>query len=110
MASSEDNLDVTRNMRLVEWLKCEMLTGVASFYQLMQRGSRSSQEALADVIANIILVAYLLARRLGMTYATVDLRIQSKIKLGITEEHEVEKWYKDLSELAGYMNRTRKQG
>jgi hypothetical protein len=107
LASSEDNVDVTRNVKVVEWLKCELLSGVASFFQLVQRGS---QEALVDVIANIILVAYLLARRLGMTYAMIDLKIQSKIKLGITEDHEVEKWYNDLSDLAGYMNRNRKQG
>jgi hypothetical protein len=107
LASSEDNVDVTRNMKLVEWLKCELLSGVASFFQLAQRGS---QDTLADIIANIILVAYLLARRLGMTYAMIDLKIQSKIKLGVTEDHEVEKWYNDLSDLAGYMNRNRKQG
>ncbi|NLO25269.1 MAG: hypothetical protein GX114_03890 [Clostridiales bacterium] len=110
LASTKDKVEVTRNMRLVEWLKCEMLSGVATFYQLMHRGSRESQEALSDVIANIILVAYLLARRMGLTYAAIDLKIQNKIKLGITEEHEVEKWYKDLSGLAGYLNRNRKQG
>ncbi len=108
MTPSEHNLDVTRNLRLVEWLKCEMLSGMASFYRLMLKGSRVSQEALADVLANIILVAYLLARRMGMTYAMIDLKIHSKIKLGVTEEHEVEKWYRDLSELAAYMNRNRK--
>lgn len=108
MIPIEDKVEVARNMRLIEWLKCEMLTGVSSFYQLMQKGNREGQEMLSDVLANIILVAYLLARRLGMTYAAIDLKIQNKIKLGITEEHEVEKWYKDLSGLAGYLNRNRK--
>jgi hypothetical protein len=109
MASTEDKMEVIRDMGLVEWLKCEMLSGVASFYQLMHRDGRENQEAVSDVIANIILVAYLLARRLGMTYTAIDLKIQNKIKLGITEDHEVEKRYKDLSELAGYLNRNRRQ-
>ncbi len=107
MTSSGDKLDITRNMRLIEWLKCEMLSGIASFYQLMLKGSRGSQEAVTDVIANIILVAYLLGRRMGITFAAIDMKIHSKIKLGVTEQHEVEKWYGDLSELARYMNRNR---
>jgi hypothetical protein len=94
-------------MRLIEWLKCEMLSGISSLYRLVLKGSRGSQEAVTDVIANIILVAYLLGRRMGITFAAIDLKIQGKIKLGITEGHEVEKWYGDLSELAGYMNRNR---
>jgi len=108
LASSGDNMDITRNIKLIEWLKCELLTSIATFNQLLYKGKRGSLEALTDVIANIILVSYLLARRLGITFASVDLKLMSKIKLGITEGHEIEKWYGDLSELSEYMNRNRK--
>lgn len=108
LAPSGDNMDITRNIKLIEWLKCELLSGVASFNQLLYKGKQGSHEALTDVIASIILVSYLLARRLGITFASVDLKIQNKIKLGITEEHEIEKRYGDLSELSAYMNRNRK--
>lgn len=108
LAPSGDNIDITRNIKLIEWLKCEILSGISSFYQLLYKGKQGSQDALTDVIANIILVSYLLARRLGITFAAVDSKIQSKIKLGITEGHEIERWYGDLSELSAYMNRNRK--
>lgn len=102
-----DRMDITKNIKLIEWLKSELLSGVAAFYRLLFKGSKGSQEAVVDAIANIILVSYLLAKRLGINFAAVDLKIKSKIKLGITEQHEVEKWYGDLSQLSGYMNRNR---
>ncbi len=103
-----NKVEIARNMRLIEWLKCEMLSGVTSLYKLMHRGNRGCHETLSGVLANIVLLAYLIARRLGMNYAVIDLKIQNKIKLGINEGHEVEDRYGDLSELADYLNRNRK--
>lgn len=110
MSNSGKNMDmdITRNIRLIEWLKCELLSGIASLCQALYKGKQSSLDALTDIIASMVLACYLLARRLGITFAAVDLKIENKIKLGIAEEHEIEKWYKDLSELAGYINRNRK--
>jgi len=102
-----NGIGITKNIKLIEWLKSELLNGISALYQLLLKGSKDSQEVITDTIANIILVSYLLARRLGITFAAVDLKIKSKIKLGITDQHEVEKWYGDLSELSGYMNRNR---
>ncbi len=102
-----DSMDITKNIKLIEWLKSELLSGIAALYRLLFKVNRGSQEAITDAIANIVLVSYLLARRLGITFAAVDLKIRDKIKLGITEQHEVEKWYRDLSQLSEYMNRNR---
>ncbi len=103
-----DGVEITRNMRLVEGLKCEMLSGVASFYRFMHKGGRECRETLSGILANIILLAYLIARRLGMTYGFIDSIVQNKVKLGINEGHEIEKCYGDLTELADYLNRNRK--
>lgn len=108
MAHTGDGMDITRNIRLIEWLKSELLSGVATLYQLLFKGSKNGHEAITDAVANIILVCYLLARRLGITFAAVDLKVRDKIKLGITDEHEIEKWYGDLSELSAYLNRNRR--
>lgn len=105
MTSSGDRVDITKNLRIIEWLKCEMLSGMASLYRLTLKRHRDEHEALTDVIANIILVAYLFGRRFGITFAAIDLKIQSKLKLAVTEDHEIEKQFGDLSELSGYLNR-----
>lgn len=104
------DMDITKNIKIVEWLKSELLTGIASLYQLLLKGARGSQEAALDILANIILVAYLLARRLGMSYSAVDIKVENKIKLAIAEDHEIEKWSGDLSSLSTYLNRSRNQG
>lgn len=105
---SQKNIDITKNIKIIEWLKSELLTAVASLFQLLIKGIQNSQEAILDVIANIILVSYLLGRRLGLTFQSIDLKIESKAKLGLVENHKIEKWYGDLSELLDYFNKARK--
>jgi hypothetical protein len=101
------DLDIARNIRLIEWLKSELITGVAEIYRFMLNGARASQEAVADALASIILACYLLGKRLGIHYAIVDQKMESKIRLGIVEEHEIEKDYGDLSSLGSYIKNNR---
>ena len=89
--------DITKNIRLVEWLKSEILTSVAELFRLLANGVRVSQDALADCLASIIIAAYLLGKRLGIPFTAIDSKIESKIRLGMIEEHDVEKHYGDLT-------------
>lgn len=97
--------DITRNIRIIEFLKCELLTSVASLYGVLLKGTKVSREILLDTLANIILVTYILGKRLGLTYGIIDSKILDKIKIGKLEEHETEKWYGDLSDLYDYMEK-----
>ncbi|AOT73122.1 MazG-like family protein [Geosporobacter ferrireducens] len=102
-----NNLDITKNIKIIEWLKSELLTAIASLFELLIKGTKAGQEALIDVLANIILVTYILGKRLGINFSTIDMKIEDKIRLGILEEHRVEEWYGDLSNLKQYFNRNR---
>ncbi|WP_026895388.1 MazG-like family protein [Clostridiisalibacter paucivorans] len=99
------NIDITKNIKVIEWLKSELLTTIASLFELLVNGAKSSQDAILDVLANIIFVTYLLGKRLGISYEKINLHIENKIKLGIIENHKIEKWYGDLSELSNHFNR-----
>ncbi len=101
------NVDITKNIRVIEWLKSEILTAVSTLFQLLVNGVQNSQEAILDVLANIILVTYLLGKRLGVSFEKIDEKLESKVKLGVVEEHKIEKWYGDLSKLLDYMKSTR---
>lgn len=101
------NVDITKNIRVIEWLKSEILTAVSTLFQILVNGVQNSQEALIDVLANIILVTYLLGKRLGVAFEKIDEKLENKIKLGVVEEHKIEKWYGDLSRLLDYIKRTR---
>lgn len=94
-----NEVDITKNVKALEWLKSELLTTVASLFELLVNGAKGSREALLDVLANIIFVTYLLGKRLGFSYERIDDKIKDKIKLGVVEEHKIEKWFGDISGL-----------
>jgi len=108
MGFNDKNIDITRNVKMIEWLKSELLTAVAALYELMIKGIHNSQDAILDIIANIIFMTYLLGKRLGLTFESIDARIEEKAKLGLVEEHKLEKWYGDLSSILDYLKRTRR--
>ncbi|HHY82226.1 MAG TPA: hypothetical protein GX505_06035 [Clostridiales bacterium] len=100
----DGEFDIAKNVRLVEWLKSEILTSVAELYRLLAKGIKGSQDALADCLASMIIAAYLLAKRLGIPFHLIDSKIEGKIRLGIIEEHDVEKYYGDLTSLSEHFN------
>jgi len=104
----DTELDIAKNIRLVEWLKSELLTSVAELFRLLANGIKGSQEALADCLSSMIVAAYLLGKRLGVPFEMIDRKMENKIRLGIIEEHDVEKYYGDLTSLSEYY-RARKE-
>ncbi|SHJ93577.1 MazG-like family protein [Paramaledivibacter caminithermalis] len=109
MTFGDNGIDITKNVRIIEWLKSELLSSLASLFELLVKGIKGQQDTIADILANIILVAYVLGRRLGVNYSNLDMRIYDKIKLGVLEEHKVESWFGDLSALKKHMDRNSKQ-
>lgn len=97
--------DITRNIRVIEFLKSELLTTVASLYQNLLKGTKVGQDVIQDILANLVLVTYLLGKRLGISYGLIDSRIMEKIRIGKLEEHETETWYGDLTDLGEYLNK-----
>jgi len=58
---------------------------------------------LKDVVSNILLTTLLLSRRLGLDYEEVLSSLEDNIKINIIEQHKIEKWYGDLSELLEFV-------
>ncbi len=101
-------IDITRNIRMINWLKSELLTDVASLFKSLVNGVKEDAlDALAETVSNLVIICYLLAKRLGINYQTIDLKMESKLKLGIIEGHEIEKAYGDLSALSKHINNSR---
>jgi hypothetical protein len=110
MAVPEKEIDITRNIRLIEWLKSELLSELANLFRVLAKGVREeTHEAVTDILSNIILISYLLGKRLGISYNAIELKIQKKVKLGLVEEHDVEKYYGDLSELSRHLGSFRRK-
>jgi hypothetical protein len=108
MSFFDKEIDITRNIKLIEWLKSELLTDIAKLFKVLVNGVKEEvHDTLAETLSNIILISYLLGRRLGLSYNSIELKIQNKIKLGLVENHEVEKCYGDLTELAKHLECSR---
>lgn len=108
MAFYDKEIDITRNIKIIEWLKSELLTDLANLYKALVNGMKEEvHETVSDTLSNIILICYLLGRRLGISYCAIELKIQGKIKLGLVENHDVEKYYGDLSELSKHLSSSR---
>ena len=95
-----NNTGFAKNIRLVEWLKADLLTSVSNLYKAMLRGS---EDKLLDALSGIIITCYVLGRRLGLSFSRLEMRVEAKLRQGIDEDHEVEKWYKDLSLLQTHL-------
>jgi hypothetical protein len=97
------DMDIIKNLRTIEWLKSEILISIASLYELLAKGEDNIKEDIEDLTSNIILLSYLLGKRLGLNYKDINSSLQDKIKLNLIEGHKIERWYGDLSELLEFI-------
>ena len=97
------NSDVTKNVKIIEWMKKELILSVGDVFDLIFKGVKPLDEALQDTLANIIMITYLLAKRLGISFSEIDYKIKEKIRIGIDQNHSVESWYGDVSNLKKHM-------
>ena len=88
----------------MEWMKTELILSVGDLFNLIFKGVKHLDEALQDTLENIIMITYLLGKRLGISFNEIDYKIKEKIKIGIDENHSVESWYGDLSNLKKHMD------
>ena len=97
------NSDVTKNVKIIEWMKKELILSVGDVFDLIFKGVKPLDEALQDTLANIIMITYLLAKRLGISFSEIDYKIKEKIRIGIDQNHSVESWYGDFSNLKKHL-------
>lgn len=101
MSIFNQGVDIARNIKVIEWLKTELIGTVAALFKAMLK---NSQEAIEDALASMVVTVYVLARRLGVNFAQLDVRVESKVRNGIKEKHEIEDWYGDLTALLKYIS------
>lgn len=101
MSIFNQGVDIARNIKVIEWLKTELVGTVSALFRAMLK---NSQDAIEDALASMVVTIYVLARRLGVNFAQLDVRVESKVRNGIKEKHEIEDWYGDLTALLKYIS------
>lgn len=97
-------LDILRKLRLIEGLKADLLTEVGNLYQAMAHNKR---EAIGEALAQTIISAFVLGRRLGIDYPEMDELVNTRLGAKIKQEPEVERWFGDMSEYRRHLRQKR---
>ena len=101
--------NITRNVHVIEFLKCNLLADLSSLFgKLFARDEDESGYRAADVLASLISGCYILGRRLGISFDTIDMKIKSNLKIGTLQKNELEREFSDLSALAEHLDGTRR--
>ena len=89
--------DILRKFRLIENLKADLATSLGVVYQAMAQNR--PQEEVSEALAQTVICAYVLGRRLGVDYEQFEEIVNEKIGHNITKNPEIERWFGDLSQL-----------
>jgi hypothetical protein len=90
------------NLRIIEWLKAELVESVSVLFKSLLR---SGTEATLDALSTIVIICYVLGRRMGIPYQSIDMNIMHKINTTVNEASEIEQMYGDLTEFKKYFDR-----
>lgn len=104
MRDIQRETDIAKHIKLIEWLKVELLDNVSGLFRGFVRGSES---LLSECLANIVVSAYLLARRVGISYLQLDRLILAKLSQSKETGHQLEEWYGDLTILEEHFQNRR---
>lgn len=92
--------DVARNLQAIERLKADAVSGIAALYEGMYR---NDDQEIEDALAAIVISAFALSKRLGVSYAGLDKAIHNRLQTMVEQAHETEQWFGDCSALLQYM-------
>ncbi|MFZ5591365.1 MAG: MazG-like family protein [Bacillota bacterium] len=92
---------IAHNMKMIEWLKVDLLSSVTALFRGM---ARASEELILDALASLIITCYVLGRRLGFSFSRLDLHLTARLRSGVENGPAGEEWYQDLSALQEYLD------
>ncbi|CCJ34050.1 MULTISPECIES: MazG-like family protein [Caloramator] len=91
-----DELDIMGNIRLIETYKTFLLTSVSDLHISMLKGSRANLDEIKDELSQIIILAYLLAKKLGIDYSSIDDKVIKKLKASLLDDEKSDTDYLSL--------------
>jgi hypothetical protein len=99
MPHPRQEVDIARRLRTIEWLKSELLEGVALFFKAVVA---NNGQVITKALASIILTCYYLSRRLGIGLQQVDRMMEEQLRNQLETDHQLENWYGDISACLHY--------
>ena len=101
MSSNNPYINIVKNVRTIEWIKAEIVSGIGALFKAMVK---NNEEMIIDSLAGLVIGCYFLGKRLSIPFHKLDTRIAERLKSSQLQEHEIEEWYGDVSNLEQYFN------
>ncbi len=93
-------IKIASNIKTVEQLKTELIKNISVLYEdINAEADSETNNKLINDTANIINVAFVLAKRLGLDYDDVLSCMGAKLDKAIESNNPIEKDFGDMSEL-----------
>lgn len=102
MKRLERGVHFAKNIKVVDWLKTEILDQIASLFRGLHM---ANQQMIIDSLSSLLVTVYVLARRMGIPYRELDQAVTQKLREHMKEGHQLEEWYGDLSSMEQYINK-----
>lgn len=102
MSRPERGLQFAKNVKIIDWLKTEILGQVANVCKGLYH---ANQLMIIESLSGLIIATYILARRVGFSYRELDQAVIEQLREHTREGHQLEQWYGDLSTLEEYINK-----
>lgn len=97
-------MNISTNIKAVDTIKSEILSEVAALYRaLADYDEVGEYDSVQNSISTIIAMDYILARRLGLSFKSVDSKITELLTIAEESGHELEVAFSDMSELKKYV-------
>ncbi|KJS19941.1 MAG: hypothetical protein VR72_16505 [Clostridiaceae bacterium BRH_c20a] len=96
---TEHQFDIAKNAKVLDELKADLIGTMGALYKNIIKGS---QEAIVGSLASLIITIYIMGRRLGIKFYQIDEAVRIQLRNSIGSDHEVEKWFNDITSLKQY--------
>jgi hypothetical protein len=98
----ERDVDLAKRAKIIEWLKTEIIEQTAYLLKGIWEGSHFK---IVDGLASVVSCTYILGRRLGVSFRSLDEAILDKMKKHREDGHQLEEWYGDISALEDHVRK-----
>lgn len=97
-------MNISLNLQAIDTIKSGILTEIAGLYNILaDYDNPDTYESAANSLATVIAMEYILARRLGISYGSIDNKISDLLTIAEESGHELEEEFSDMSELNKYI-------
>lgn len=101
MKNFDEQLDITKNIKMIEILKCQILNGVADLHTSLINSVDNAQRT--EIFADLVILIYILSNRLGIASNELENKIIKKLKIGVLDENN--NFNEDIKEILRYFNK-----